>query len=70
MMASRGVEHSAAGVGAMLAGLAEVFVLDRADRDEATELAAMGYAVVEADTIVAGAARGAALAELVLSTSG
>jgi hypothetical protein len=47
-----------------------VFVLDRADRDEATELAAMGYAVVEADTIVAGAARGAALAELVLSTSG
>lgn len=52
MMRSRGFEHRAAGLGAMLAGLAGVFVVDRADRAEAAEIAAAGYRVVEANTLI------------------
>lgn len=55
MMAARGVEHRAAGVGALLAGLAGTFVTDRVDAAEAGELAAMGYRALEADTVPVGA---------------
>ena len=70
MMASRGVEHRAAGVGALLAGLAGVVVLDSADAKETDALARLGYEVVEADTIVSDAAVGARLAAVVLACAG
>lgn len=66
MMASIGLEHRAAAVGEILAGLADVFVVDRADASEAGALAAMGYRVVEAETIVSDPQRGKALASAVL----
>lgn len=67
MMASMGLAHRATGVGEHLAGLAEVFVLDRADAGESNALAAMGYTVVEADTIVTDQTRGRSLARSVLT---
>lgn len=68
MMAARGFEHRAASVGGMLEGLAEVFVLDAADCAEAAELAALGFRVVEAETVLDTPRRGEALAAVLLST--
>lgn len=66
MMASIGLEHRASAVGEFLAGLADVFVVDRADSSEVPALEAMGYRVVEADTIVSDPQRGNVLAAAVL----
>jgi LPPG:FO 2-phospho-L-lactate transferase len=67
MMAARGFDHRSAAVGEILSGLAGVFVLDRADPGEAPVLAAQGYRVVEADTIISTPLAGSALAEVLLS---
>lgn len=66
MLASRGLQHRAASVGEVLRGLADVFVVDRADSAETDELAALGYRVVEADTILDTPAAGEELARVVL----
>jgi LPPG:FO 2-phospho-L-lactate transferase len=67
MMAARGFDHRSAAMGEILSGLAGVFVLDRSDPGEAPELAAQGYRVVEADTIIGTPAAGSALVEVLLS---
>jgi LPPG:FO 2-phospho-L-lactate transferase len=67
MMAARGFEHRSSAVGEILSGLAEVFVLDRADAGEAPELAAQGYRVVESGTIISNPTTGSALVEVLLS---
>lgn len=66
MMASIGLDHRASAVGGILAGLADVFVVDRADSTEVPALAALGYRVIEADTIVSDPQRGSVLAAAVL----
>lgn len=69
MMASRGLEHRATSVGETVCGLAGVFVVDRADSAETDELTALGYQVVEADTILDTPAAGDALARTLLQAS-
>jgi LPPG:FO 2-phospho-L-lactate transferase len=66
MLASQGFPHRAAAVGELLADIAGTFVLDRTDHDEAPELRALGFEVIETDTIIADEHRGAALASVVL----
>ena len=58
MLASQGLEHRAAAVGELLADIAGTFVLDRADHDEARALRALGFEVIETDTIIAERAPG------------
>jgi LPPG:FO 2-phospho-L-lactate transferase len=70
MMAARGFEHRSASVGEILSGLAEVFVLDRADAEEVDALERLGYQVVLADTILSRPQRGAEVARLLLAWSG
>lgn len=63
-----GLSHTASSAASLLRGLADVFVLDRADAVEADAIAAMGLTVALADTLVgnAGHARGPdGVAELV-----
>lgn len=52
MMRAHGADHRASGVGAMLSGLAETFVVDRADVSEIAALERLGYRVVVADTLI------------------
>jgi LPPG:FO 2-phospho-L-lactate transferase len=70
MMASRGLEHRAASVGEVLRGLANVFVLDRADAEEVDAIEHLGYRVVLADTILDSPQRGAEVARILLAWSG
>lgn len=70
MLASLGLEHRAAAVGELLADVAATFVLDRTDHDEAPALRALGFDVIETDTIITDEARGAALVEVVLGCAG
>lgn len=66
LLATGGRSHRATSVGELLAGMITAFVLDEADAAEAPGLAALGFDVVRADTVVASPAAGRALAEVVL----
>lgn len=70
MLAALGLDHRGAAVGELLADVAGTFILDRTDHDEAPALRALGFDVIETDTIISDEQRGAALAEVVLGCAG
>ncbi len=59
MLAAEGADHSASAVARRYTGLADVFVLDEADADEADAIATTGMEVVVAPTLVTCGATGA-----------
>lgn len=61
-MAAAGLAHSATAVAGIYAGIADTFVLDERDGDEADAISALGLDVVHADTLATGDGR-VALAE-------
>lgn len=65
-MAAQGLDHSATAVATLYADVVDGFVLDERDRAETDAIAALGVAVVTADTLATGAAR-TALAKTVLA---
>ncbi len=66
MLRDLGHDPSAAGVAKLYAGLADVFVLDRADEALADEVRALGLETLVTDTIMADPSRARTLAQAVL----
>ncbi|MDE0049984.1 MAG: 2-phospho-L-lactate transferase [Rhodospirillales bacterium] len=70
MMAERGIAPSAAAIARHYAGLIDGFVLDEADRPQASAIAATGVAVEVAPTVMTSRADKQALARTVLAFAG
>jgi len=70
MLAGLGLEVSARGVARCYRGLADTFVLDRADAALAPGIEALGMRVLVADTLMTSAGRAARLAGVVLDALG
>ena len=70
MMAERGIAPSAAAIAAHYGGLIDGFVLDEADRDHASAIAASGVAVEVTATMMTARAEKRALARAVLAFAG
>ena len=70
MLASRGVEVSAAGVASLYAGLVQAMVVDERDPEVAARVAALGMRAIVCDTIMDGLPRAEALARAVCAAVG
>lgn len=69
MLAARGLDHSARSVAELYRDVADAFVLDRADAEEAAAIEALGLEVRVAATILTDDQTGDALADVVLATA-